>query len=111
MRKVLKKMKELGRQKYEARIDKIRTRHNKNFIMLAKITYQGKLVTDHMWLTYDEQFHKLYEGNKISFEADIEPYVKGYVGTNPKIQKRSFEEYDYKLTNISNVEKVISQKK
>ena len=59
----------------------------------------GKLVSDHLWFNHTKGFMGLGVlgvGDRISFDARVRPYVKGYVNHREYIDER---EWDYKLSH------------
>jgi len=66
----------------------------------------GKAYCDHIWFTTNKQFESmnLAEGDNISFDARVKPYIKGYRGQRedydlPPVSK------DYKLSHPNNIVK------
>lgn len=56
----------------------------------------GQIVTDHLWFKSCKQWARLglKSGDKVKFEARVNPYVKGYVG---RYGEGSERETDFKL--------------
>ncbi|XIF19785.1 MAG: hypothetical protein AJITA_00472 [Acetilactobacillus jinshanensis] len=72
-------------------------------LLLKHITYHDKEVTDHLWFSYTQGFRKLghlKKHQKISFEARVKKYRKGYVPLD------FIQHYDYKLSYPSKIAKV-----
>ena len=67
---------------------------------------KGNLIADHIWFTMNKTFEKLEgfsEGDKISFDARVREYVKGYVNNRDYIDNR---EVDYKLSHPTKIRKI-----
>lgn len=58
----------------------------------------GGNATDHIWFTSGKRIKELnlQEGDKVSFEARVKPYLKGY----------EKDEVDFRLSNISKIVKL-----
>jgi hypothetical protein len=58
----------------------------------------GSLITDHIWFNYTKGFEKLelQPGARVSFEARIKSYKKGYVSRRYQIDNSRL---DYKLSH------------
>ena len=66
---------------------------------------EGKLVADHLWFTTSKEFekHAFVRGDRISFEARVKEYRKGYQGLPRRMNKPSGT--DYKLSHPTRVVK------
>jgi len=62
-----------------------------------------QMVADHIWFSYTKSFREanLTPGQRVRFEARIKQYVKGYVNTGYKIDRR---QKDFKLSHPTRVE-------
>lgn len=60
---------------------------------------QGEVVTDHLWFNLTQGFAtlNLQPGDEVSFDARVQPYVKGYQGRRDDVYDRPVER-DYKLS-------------
>lgn len=70
-----------------------------NTICLQNVTNQnGVVLTDHLWFSVGKTIDalKLQVGDKISFEARVSSYTKGYVNHREFINNQTV---DYKLSN------------
>lgn len=69
-------------------------------IMLADVRFEnGDLATEHIWFTVGKRLESighLSENDKISFEARINTYRKGYYK----------DDFDYKLSNPTKIKKL-----
>ena len=67
----------------------------------------GDVVADHLWLRYgpwaDELASGLQVGARITFDAVVTRYVKGYTGDDPVRQAARPRELDYGLEKIQSV--------
>lgn len=102
--------KELGklngsRLKFMAEFGKYGTKTNykgyqEQTILFVNIKFEdGKTATDHIWFTMGKRLGsvgELIEGDKLTFEARINTYRKGY----------RKDQYDYKLSNPTKVTKI-----
>ena len=69
-------------------------------VLLTKIRLKDKIVTDHLWFKLTKGFQKLgnlNQGDIISFEARVMPYMKGYVSNSDF--EYSTKEMDYRLSH------------
>jgi hypothetical protein len=73
-------------------------------LLFENITTEGNVVCDHIWFTITKEFERLdlQEGDRVSFEARVKHYWKGYKGRRedddlPPITK------DYKLSHPKNI--------
>lgn len=66
----------------------------------------GKEYTDHLWFTNNKQFKSLnlQGGDKISFDARVKPYTKGYRGNREDYDVKPISR-DYKLSHPNNIVK------
>jgi len=113
MRKELEKL-EGVRKKYIAQFERIGKKINykgysEETILLKDVVdvETTKIVADHIWFTYTQGFIKaqIHPGDTIEFEARSKAYTKGYVNKAMKISdKRS----DFKLSNPTKINKVVS---
>ncbi len=74
--------------------------------MLKDVKFEnGNLAADHIWFTVGKTIlsAELKEGDKITFEARIGAYEKGYVNYKEFIDERTI---DYKLNRPTNFRKV-----
>jgi hypothetical protein len=54
----------------------------------------GQITTDHLWFNMTKQFDalgELQEGDILSFDARVRPYVKGYVNWREDIDERTID--------------------
>ena len=60
--------------------------------------FSGGVATDHIWFTAGKRIKELnlQEGDMVSFEARVKPYLKGY----------EKDEVDFRLSNISKIVKL-----
>ena len=67
----------------------------------------NEVVADHVWFGYTKGFQQLElsEGTKISFDARVKGYVKGYINTRYNINQRS---RDFKLSHPTQI-KIIAK--
>lgn len=65
----------------------------------------GVLVTDHLWFTMGKQFERLQlvQGDRVSFEARVTLYIKGYRGHRDDVYLPITK--DYRLSNPSKIVK------
>lgn len=108
MRKELAK-KEGERRKFSAVFSRLGSKANyhgysEETILLKNVIdlQNDEVVADHIWFSYTKSFQGigLAEGIKVEFEARIKEYVKGYVNTRYKIDRRK---RDYKLSHPTKV--------
>lgn len=73
-------------------------------LLFKDITSAGENICDHIWFTITKEFERadLQEGDRVSFEARVKHYWKGYKGRRededlPAITK------DYKLSHPKNI--------
>lgn len=91
--------------------EKISFGYKKITLLLVNIKDErGNLLTDHLWFTVGKQLKNLdlKEGDKVSFDARVKSYIKGYRGRRedadlPPVTK------DYMLSNPNNFCKHISE--
>jgi len=113
-----KKLKQLNQQRltFRATVDRFGTKNGwhgwqVNTICFKDVTHNGELVTDHVWFTCGKWSQKIKEGDKISFEARVGEYEKGYRGYREDVLlygEYSKPSVDYHLTRPTKV-KVISE--
>ena len=62
----------------------------------------GQVVADHIWFAYTRGFQKagLSPGQRVTFEARVKKYAKGYVNRKLKINERRS---DYKLSHPTKI--------
>jgi hypothetical protein len=71
----------------------------------------GKEYCDHLWFTINKSFTKLdlQPGEKISFDARVKPYIKGYRGRRGEYDENFYDakpvSKDYKLSHPNNIVK------
>ena len=67
---------------------------------------EGNVVTDHLWFNKTKGFTKvdLQQGDRVSFEARVGSYVKGYQGYREDIY--SDISLDYKLSYPTKIQKI-----
>ena len=70
---------------------------------------QGEPVTDHIWFTVGKKLAGVFAnvGKKVSFEARVTGYTKGFKGKGLEILKA--REEDFRLSNPTNV-KILNAK-
>lgn len=75
-------------------------------LLLNVCDSKGNLVTDHLWFTKTKGFAKadLHQGDRISFEARVDSYVKGYQGYREDIYTDI--SIDYKLSYPTKIKKL-----
>ncbi|MFC6180579.1 hypothetical protein [Lactiplantibacillus daowaiensis] len=57
-------------------------------LVLEQITFEGKIMTNHLWCNYTRQFSKLGVlkiGDVVQFDARIKRYTKGYKTSSKKV--------------------------
>lgn len=100
--KMRKKLKQLGNQKRHTFIGRFerfgykkRYRYYQPMLLLTQVALSetGELITDHLWLNYTKGFLAL--GDLLQFDGRVASYVKGYFGTQQKL--------DYKVERPSQV--------
>lgn len=100
--KMRKKLKQLGNQKrhtFIGRFERVgykkRYRYYQPMLLLTQVALSetGELITDHLWLNYTKGFLAL--GDLLQFDGRVASYVKGYFGTQQKL--------DYKVERPSQV--------
>lgn len=66
----------------------------------------GTVFTDHLWFSDCEGWKKLnlQEGDKVSFDARVKTYIKGYKGRRDDIDAPPISK-DYKLSHPNNMVK------
>ena len=88
------------RQRFAATIDRIGVKD-------VGLADTGDVVADHLWLRYgpwaDELASGLQVGARITFDAVVTRYVKGYTGDDPVRQAARPRELDYGLEKIQSV--------
>lgn len=63
----------------------------------------GHLLTDHLWMPIGEWAAGFRMGDIISFDATVEPYVKGYFGRRADIlTEKASPSLDYHLVEVQN---------
>jgi hypothetical protein len=67
---------------------------------------EDKFITDHLWFNLTKGFEKLelIENDKISFNARVKEYTKGYFGPKEDVYKEI--EIDYKLSHPTKINKI-----
>jgi len=55
----------------------------------------GKILTDHIWFTRGKSWAYLVPGDKVSFSARVDSYVKGYQGHRWDVERS--QKLDYRL--------------
>lgn len=105
--KMRKKLKQLGSQKRHTFIGRFeRVGYKKSYryyqptLLLTQVALSetGEQITDHLWLNYTKGFLALGElltGDLLQFDGRVASYVKGYFGTQQKL--------DYKVERPSQV--------
>ena len=100
------------RQRFAATIDRIGVKDGwrSAITVLLKdveLADTGDVVADHLWLRYgpwaDELASGLQVGARITFDAVVTRYVKGYTGDDPVRQAARPRELDYGLEKIQSV--------
>lgn len=66
----------------------------------------AEVVTDHVWFKRTAQFKVVALGDVIEFDADVEPYEKGYQNFRLGIDETTV---DYRLSKPANVEVVTNR--
>jgi hypothetical protein len=68
----------------------------------------GNLITDHLWFNSTNLFNQiqLTKGDKISFEARVKTYLKGYKGYREEICQERPIERDYHLIFPTKIKKI-----
>lgn len=82
-------------------------------LLFTQITdTKGKEISDHIWFTTGKQFESLnlQPGDKISFDARVKEYTKGYKGRRENEYDSKPIEKDYKLSHPNNIVKHIEAK-
>jgi hypothetical protein len=78
--------------------------HSEDTLLLVNVrdAETNELMSDHVWFTYSKTFDKadLKEGMKISFDARVKEYTKGYVNRALGVNKKK---RDFKLSHPTNV--------
>lgn len=103
MRKELRKQNN-QRKRFSGRFERMGSKdsfgYTKITVLLKDIRdSSGVVVADHLWFNQTKGFvglGLLEVGDKISFDARVRPYVKGYVNHREYIDER---EWDYKLSH------------
>jgi len=64
----------------------------------------NEIVTDHIWFTKTKSWSSIQmnEGDKISFDARVKKYTKGYINNREYINEQTI---DYKLSHPSKIKK------
>jgi hypothetical protein len=108
MRKELAKM-EGARMRFTAIIARLGKKNNFKGAPSETVLFtdvrneQGELMTQHVWFTVGKQLSCVYDnvGKRVSFDARVSGYVKGFKGYGLEILKP--KEADFKLSNPTNV--------
>lgn len=81
-------------------------------VLFVSIFCDGKEVCDHVWFTLGKQMDelKLTEGDRISFNARVKLYQKGYRGRREGHDLPP-PSVDYKLSHPSNIKKELDMSK
>jgi len=73
-------------------------------VLLTEVTNAEthERVADHLWFSYTQGFEKagIKEGDKITFDARVKEYSKGYVNRELQINRKKT---DYKLSNPTRI--------
>ncbi len=81
---------------------------DKKTVLLKDIeTTGGDRICDHLWFNFTKGFASLpslENGDRISFEARVKEYKKGYSGYRDDVFKPI--EYDYKLSHPSKIKRI-----
>jgi len=80
-----------------------RSSKRKETILLVEVRRTDDLeavVADHLWLKKGGQFRGVSLGDVIEFDAQVEPYEKGYLNFRWGIDETTV---DYRLSSLSNV--------
>lgn len=82
-------------------------------VLIRNIECNGEIVTDHQWFRINQGFEnlQLHNGDIVSFNANVAPYIKGYFGKDKQIRKEKRIELDYQLVNLQNIEITSSQRR
>lgn len=89
-----------------ARIDRYGTPpHDGKYLLVDVTEVGGGLLTDHLWMPVGSYAFGFRPGDRIRFKARVEPYIKGYMGTNTRkvIEARS-PSVDWHLVDIADAE-------
>lgn len=108
MRKALGKM-EGTRTKFTATIARLGRKNNfkgpsSETVLFTDVRNEaGELVTTHVWFTIGQQLASVvhHVGKKVSFEARVKPYTKGYKGRGLELLKP--KEEDFKLSHPTGI--------
>ena len=75
-------------------------------LLLNVCDKDGNVVTDHLWFNKTKGFAKvdLQQGDRVSFEARVDSYVKGYQGYREDVY--SDISIDYKLSYPTKIQKI-----
>jgi hypothetical protein len=67
---------------------------------------EGVEIADHVWFTMTKGFEacRLQPGDRVSFEARVKSYSKGYKGLPAQVRQPS--QHDYKLSNPTRIIKL-----
>ena len=71
--------------------------------LFVDVRLNGQLVADHVWFTDGKWSSDLKRGDKISFDARIKQYEKGYKGYDWEAKADNPVSIDYKLSHPSKV--------
>lgn len=76
-------------------------------VLLLKISINGDVLAEHMWVRYNEKYENLKYGDEITFNARKYMYVKGYFNPKKDGWNKSYDniEPDYGLKNITKITK------
>ena len=79
-------------------------------ILLKDLMKDDELLCDHMWFSCGKTFERLdlKEGDKISFDARVTKYIKGYKGRYAEEKGESWQQVDYRLERPTKARKIES---
>ena len=82
----------------------------KTTIILKGLMKDGELLCDHMWFSCGKTFERLdlKAGDKISFDARVTKYIKGYEGRYAEAKRESWRQVDYRLERPTKARKIES---
>src|SRR5262245_29422181 len=94
------------RKRFRARVQDFGTSRSahRETILLVEVRSTDDLevvLTDHVWLKKGKPFQAVAIGDLIEFDAEVEPYEKGYQNFQQGIDETTT---DYRLTKPANVE-------
>jgi hypothetical protein len=81
-----------------------RNSKRKETILLVDVRLANDLqaiVADHLWLKKSGSFRDVAIGDVVEFDAEVEPYEKGYLNFQQGVDETTV---DYRLTKPSNVQ-------